>query len=107
MKCAFLGAKIVRAIQTAKRRMLKVVKVFEKAVLSLCEAPGGRSPVSRTRRKSSYLGLFKVCFCDGSFPFRGDTFDWIFLSMAPLSLEMLSPRVKYSFIIADTCSGLP
>ena len=30
MKCAFLGAKIVRAIQTAKRRMLKVVKVFEK-----------------------------------------------------------------------------
>ena len=75
MKCAFLGAKIALPFETAKRRMLKVVKVFEKAVLSLCEDPGGRSPVSRMLRKSTYLGLFRVCFCDGSFPFRRDTFD--------------------------------
>ena len=32
MKCAFLGAKIALPFETAKRRMLKVVKVFEKVV---------------------------------------------------------------------------
>ena len=32
MKCAFLCAKIALCHESAKRKMLKVVKVFEKAV---------------------------------------------------------------------------
>ena len=42
------------------------------------------------------------CFC-----LREDSFIWIFLSMALLSLDTFSPWVKYSLITAETASGFP